>query len=102
MILKASHPTGQPTLSEGDLVTFGANLAVKMAPGSRLWRSRRRNPSMNSTEDELAGVPPGAPTESSGSPAPTSRAYSRAPTPAPAPIAALAAAVPSTNNELFK
>ena len=81
---------------------FGANLAVKMAPGSRLRQNPRRNPPINSADDELAGAPPGAPTESSGSPAPTSRVSSCALTLSPAPIAALASVVSSTNNELFK
>ena len=57
---------------------------------------------MNSADDELTGAPPGAPTRSSDSPAPTSWASSRALTPGPAPIAALAFAIPFTNNELFK
>ena len=57
---------------------------------------------MNSADNKLAGVPPEAPTESSGSPAPTSRAPSRAPTLGPAFIASPASAVPSTNDELFK
>ena len=60
-----------------------------MAPGSRLRCAPRCNPpSADFVEDELAGVPPGAPTEGSGSPL-TSLAPSRALTPslAPAPLA---------------
>ncbi len=93
---------GQPARSERDLVTFGANLAVKIAPGSRLWRSPRRNLPINSADNKLAGVPLRAPTKSSGSPAPISQAPSYAPTPGPTLITASASAVSSTNNELFK
>ena len=57
---------------------------------------------MNFADNKLAGASPGPPTESSGSPAPISRAFSCAPTPGPALIAAAVSAVPLTNNELFK
>lgn len=71
-----------------------------MAPGSRLRRTPRRNLlPVNSVEDAFAGAPPGAHTESSGSPFP-SLVPSRAPTPGPAPVVTPAPAptpAPSTS-----
>ncbi len=78
-----------------------------MAPGSRLRRAPRRNPPpADFVEDELAGVPPGAPTESSGSPL-TSLAPSRTPTPGlapapPAPSPPVTTPAPAPTENLFR
>ena len=87
-IPKALYPTGQPARPKEPLVTLGDSL-VAMAPGSQLRHAPRHNPPpANFVEHELASAPPGAPTESSGSPL-TSLLPSRALTPglARAPLA---------------
>lgn len=73
-----------------------------MTLGSHTYCSFCVNFFMNLADDELASDLLGAPTKSSGSPAPISQIFSYTLLLAPALISVMLSVVPSINNELFK